>query len=131
MGNSVLFSPRSAAFFAAHLAGFEPTACRLGAGFGGSQRFALLFLAVPEKPYFTRLLPIFSSHRCLSKASKILRKSNLKLAGQWASSSPRAVDFLAVSPEDFAAVIDLLNHRPRKGLGWRTPFEVFFGVALA
>ena len=39
--------------------------------------------------------------------------------------------FLAVSPEYFAAVIDLLNHRPRKRLGWCTPFEVFFGVALA
>ena len=44
---------------------------------------------------------------------------------------PKGCDFLAVSPEYFAAVIDLLNHRPRKRLGWRTPFEVFFGVALA
>lgn len=42
---------------------------------------------------------------------------------------PKGCDFLAVSPEDLAAVIDLLNHRPRKRLGWRTPFEVFFGVA--
>lgn len=44
---------------------------------------------------------------------------------------PKGCDFHAVSPAHFAAVRDLLNHRPRKRLGWRTPFEVFFGVALA
>ena len=44
---------------------------------------------------------------------------------------PKGFDFRAISDEDFDRVIDLLNHRPRKCLGWKTPAEVFFeSVAL-
>jgi IS30 family transposase len=47
---------------------------------------------------------------------------------------PKGFDFLSLSPEKLASVLDLLNHRPRKCLGWHTPHEVFFtssAVALA
>ena len=44
---------------------------------------------------------------------------------------PKGFDFRTISDEDFDRVIDLLNHRPRKCLGWKTSAEVFFeSVAL-
>ena len=42
---------------------------------------------------------------------------------------PKGFDFLSLSPEELASVVDLLNHRPRKCLGWRSPHEVFFSSA--
>ena len=46
---------------------------------------------------------------------------------------PKGCDFHAVSQEFVDSVVDLINSRPRKCLGWRSPAEVFhnFGVALA
>ena len=38
---------------------------------------------------------------------------------------PKKCDFLSVSPEQFLAVIDSLNNRPRKRLGFRSPRECF------
>ena len=44
---------------------------------------------------------------------------------------PKGFDFRTISDEDLRLVVDLLNNRPRKCLGWKTPAEVFFeGVAL-
>lgn len=44
---------------------------------------------------------------------------------------PKGIDFATVSDEDVARVEYILNTRPRKRLGWRTPLEVFNeGVAL-
>ena len=44
---------------------------------------------------------------------------------------PKGFDFRTISDDDISKVIDLLNHRPRKCLHWKTPAEVFFeGVAL-
>ena len=43
---------------------------------------------------------------------------------------PKGYDFRAVTEDDIARVEQLLNSRPRKCLGWRSPAEVF-GVALA
>lgn len=43
---------------------------------------------------------------------------------------PRSSDFRKVTQEDVEKVVDLLNRRPRKCLGWLTPEEVFQGVAL-
>ena len=44
----------------------------------------------------------------------------------------RGCNFLNVSKAEFERVLDLINHRPRKRLNWRTLFDVFFGtVALA
>ena len=39
---------------------------------------------------------------------------------------PKSFDFRTVTDEDVQAVEDLLNDRPRKCLGWKTPREVFF-----
>ena len=44
---------------------------------------------------------------------------------------PKGFDFGTVTDEDIQAVEDLINNRPRKCLGWKTPAEVFFeSVAL-
>lgn len=46
---------------------------------------------------------------------------------------PKGTDFSTVTDEDIARVEYLLNSRPRKRLGWKTPYEVFYeltGVAL-
>jgi len=45
---------------------------------------------------------------------------------------PKGFDFRTVDDEDIQRVEDLLNHRPRKCLNWKTPYEVFHkSVALA
>ena len=46
---------------------------------------------------------------------------------------PKKTDFKTVSDDDINKIEYLLNSRPRKRLGWKTPYEVFFkmtGVAL-
>ena len=43
---------------------------------------------------------------------------------------PRSSNFREITQEDVDKVVNLLNQRPRKCLGWRTPEEVFRGVAL-
>ncbi len=43
---------------------------------------------------------------------------------------PKGYDFHSLSEEDLDVVLSLINHRPRKCLQWRSPFEVFWGVAL-
>lgn len=43
---------------------------------------------------------------------------------------PKGTDFSAVTDEEVARVYDAINRRPRKRLGWRTPWEVFHGEAL-
>ena len=44
---------------------------------------------------------------------------------------PKGTNFLEVSDEELEAVLYLINTRPRKCLDWKSPFEVFWGVALA
>ncbi len=44
---------------------------------------------------------------------------------------PKGTDFATISDDEIRRVETLLNNRPRKRLGWRTPLEVFNkGVAL-
>lgn len=43
---------------------------------------------------------------------------------------PKGQDIAPVSEEDIQDFLQLLNLRPRKCLGWRTPFEVFFDLLL-
>ena len=38
---------------------------------------------------------------------------------------PKGTDLTQVTPEQLRAYVRQLNHRPRKCLGYRTPFEVF------
>lgn len=43
---------------------------------------------------------------------------------------PKGTDFHKVSDEELEKVVYLINTRPRKCLNWKSPFEVFWGVAL-
>lgn len=44
---------------------------------------------------------------------------------------PKGTNFHEVSDEELEDVVYLINTRPRKCLNWKSPFEVFWGVALA
>ena len=44
---------------------------------------------------------------------------------------PKGTNFHEVSQEELELVLYLINTRPRKCLGWKSPFEVFWDVALA
>ena len=39
---------------------------------------------------------------------------------------PKSTNFKIVKEEDFQKAVNLINHRPRKSLDYRTPYEVFF-----
>lgn len=43
---------------------------------------------------------------------------------------PKRTSFAEVTQQDVDAIADLLNRRPRKSLGWRSPEEVFFKKLL-
>lgn len=43
----------------------------------------------------------------------------------------KGCDFREISDEDIQIVVDLLNNRPRKCLGFRTPAEVFYSKCVA
>jgi len=43
---------------------------------------------------------------------------------------PKGYDFSTLSAEDLQKVVEQLNHRPRKCLGYRTPAEVYFSTPL-
>ena len=43
---------------------------------------------------------------------------------------PKETSFDGVSDDELASVVDKLNHRPRKYLAWRSPFEVFWNLVL-
>jgi transposase, IS30 family len=40
---------------------------------------------------------------------------------------PKGMDFSNLTPQKLHFIQEKLNHRPRKKLGYRTPYEVFFG----
>jgi len=39
--------------------------------------------------------------------------------------------FENLTQNDIQEIEDKINHRPRKNLGWKTPYEVFYGVEIA
>ena len=41
---------------------------------------------------------------------------------------PKGSSFENITQERIQEVEDKINHRPRKNLGWRTPYEVFYGI---
>jgi len=43
---------------------------------------------------------------------------------------PKRTSFADISAQDLTRVNDLINNRPRKRLGWLSPHEAFFGLAL-
>lgn len=61
------------------------------------------------------------------------RGSNENVNGLVRRFFPKGTDFRVVRDEEIRKVEHLLNTRPRKRLGWKTPYEVFYeltGVAL-
>lgn len=61
------------------------------------------------------------------------RGSNENVNGLIRRFFPKKTDFRAITDEEIQRVEYLLNSRPRKRLGWKTPYEVFYeltGVAL-
>lgn len=44
---------------------------------------------------------------------------------------PKGCNFLEVTQQELDYVVMLINNRPRKCLGWKTPAEVFFGDSVA
>lgn len=61
------------------------------------------------------------------------RGSNENLNGLIRRYFPKKTDFKTITDEEIQKVEYLLNSRPRKRLGWKTPYEVFYehtGVAL-
>jgi len=42
---------------------------------------------------------------------------------------PKSTNFKIVKEVDFQKIVNLINHRPRKSLDYRTPHEVFFGAS--
>lgn len=61
------------------------------------------------------------------------RGSNENLNGLIRRYLPKKTDFKTISDDDIKKIEYLLNSRPRKRFGWKTPYEVFYektGVAL-
>lgn len=44
---------------------------------------------------------------------------------------PKGCDFLKVTQQELDYVVELINNRPRKCLGWKTPAEIFFAHTVA
>ena len=44
---------------------------------------------------------------------------------------PKGSSFENLTREKIQEIEDKLNHRPRKSLGWKTPYEVFYGMETA
>jgi IS30 family transposase len=42
---------------------------------------------------------------------------------------PKSMDFTSIDKDDIRWVMDRLNHRPRKKLGFKTPYEVFYNTS--
>lgn len=43
---------------------------------------------------------------------------------------PKGTYFSKIDSKQFKIVVEVINHRPRKRLGWKTPYEVFHGVTV-
>ncbi len=43
---------------------------------------------------------------------------------------PKGTDLDTVSEEDLAKYVELINNRPRKRHGWKTPYEVFHNLEI-
>jgi len=44
---------------------------------------------------------------------------------------PKGFDFRTITQDDVDAVVELVNSRPRKILGWKTPAEIFYQQSVA
>lgn len=65
---------------------------------------------------------IYFAHPCASWERGLNENTN----GLIRQFYPKSRELLSLSKNKVKKVMDKLNHRPRKSLGYRTPFEVFF-----
>jgi IS30 family transposase len=59
------------------------------------------------------------------------RGSNENMNGLVRQYIPKSCDFISISDVDVLWIMDRLNHRPRKCLAFRSPFEVFYEQSVA
>ena len=81
----------------------------------------------------------FAAHKLIAQALKTQfyfahayaaweRGTNENANGLLRQYLPKGVDLAPVCSATLRFVMNRLNHRPRKCLGWRTPYEVFFNL---
>jgi IS30 family transposase len=101
-----------------------------------------LKLFEPVKPDFCKTMPFdngreFCGHEKLFESLQIEtffanpyhsweRGLNEHTNGLIREFYPKSTNFKIVKEEDFQKAVDFINHRPRKSLDYRTPYEVFF-----
>lgn len=59
------------------------------------------------------------------------RGSNENANGVLRRFLPKGSNFARLTPQRLRRVVEWMNNRPLKCLGWRTPFEVHYGVSVA
>jgi len=95
------------------------------------------------RPVIELIVSVFNYVRGIDELFKICffahayhsweRGSNENLNGLIRRFLPKGTDFRTVSDKQIKYIEYLINSRPRKRLGWKTPYEVFYektGVAL-
>ncbi len=102
---------------------------------------ALIEMLLPLKPITKTITSDngkeFAYHKAVSKAldtnfyfahpySSWERGLNEHTNGLIRQYLPKKTDFTQVSKEEITTIQDKLNHRPRKVLNYRTPYEIFF-----
>ncbi len=84
----------------------------------------------------------FASHQAIEKRSGATvyfadtyaswqRGSNENANGRLRRFIPRTTDLSKLSSQKLRRLVERLNMQPRKCLGWKTPYEVHFGVSVA
>jgi len=71
--------------------------------------------------------PVFFAHPYRAWERPIVENTN----GLLRQYLPKKTDFRTVTPDRLTWMVDALNNRPRKKLGYRTPNEVFWNVPVA
>jgi IS30 family transposase len=59
------------------------------------------------------------------------RGSNENANGVFRRFAPKGSNFARLTPQRLRRIVDWMNNRPLKCLGWRTPYEVHYGVSVA
>ena len=83
----------------------------------------------------------FSNHESISMASECdyyfchpcsswKRGLNVYTNGLIRQYIPKGSNFTDITQKDILEIEDKINHRPRKSLGWKTPYEIFYGLEM-
>jgi len=84
----------------------------------------------------------FADHKLIEKSADIevyfadpyaswQRGSNENANGRLRRFIPRSADLANYSSQKLRRTVERLNHQPRKCLGWRSSYEVYYGVSVA